>query len=148
MSTPVGAHNPITPASFARRVDIWHQRVKGADFLQIEYEEAMSTAREGDMIYCDPPYSYTQAILYGAQDFSLENLFKVIGECKDRGVNIALSIDGTKKSDNFSCDLPIPQGLFEHEIMVNCGRSMLRRFQMGGATLEREVVKDRLLLTY
>jgi len=31
---------------------------------------------------------------------------------------------------------------------VNCGRSMLLRFQMAGETLENEVVHDRLLLTY
>ena len=36
----------------------------------------------------------------------------------------------------------------ELEAFVNCGRSMLRRFQMGGDTLEAEVVTDRLLLTY
>jgi DNA adenine methylase len=46
------------------------------------------------------------------------------------------------------CDIPIPDDLFEHEVAVNCGRSMLRRFQLGGETLEGEVVKDRLLLTY
>ena len=36
----------------------------------------------------------------------------------------------------------------EREIPVNVGRSMLKRFQMEGETLEAEVVKDRLLLTY
>ena len=61
---------------------------------------------------------------------------------------VALSIDGTKKSGRTVCDLPIPDGLFETEVFVNCGRSMLRRFQMGGHTLESEFVADRLLLTY
>jgi DNA adenine methylase len=42
----------------------------------------------------------------------------------------------------------MPESLFEREVFVNCGRSMLRRFQMGGQTLEGEVVADRLLLTY
>ncbi len=44
--------------------------------------------------------------------------------------------------------LPIPDGLFEREAFVNCGRSMLRRFQREGETLEYQVVTDRLLLTY
>lgn len=61
---------------------------------------------------------------------------------------MALSIDGNKKSGNYLCDLPIPDGLFENEIFVDCGRSMLRRFQLEGQTLENEVVSDRLLLTY
>lgn len=67
---------------------------------------------------------------------------------KARGVYVALSIDGTKRSGSHICRLPIPGGLFEREVLVNCGRSMLRRLQMGGRTLEGEVVADRLLLTY
>jgi DNA adenine methylase len=59
-----------------------------------------------------------------------------------------LSIDGTKRSGDKICNVPIPEELFEHEATVNCGRSMLRRFQMAGQTLETEVVADRLLLTY
>ena len=59
-----------------------------------------------------------------------------------------MSIDGSKKSGLVLCDLPIPPGLFEEEVFVNCGKSMLRRFQKRGESLEREVVADRLLLTY
>jgi DNA adenine methylase len=86
--------------------------------------------------------------LYGAQSFDLEHLFQVIADCKRRGVYVALSIDGTKKSGSKLCELPIPDGLFEREIFVHCGRSMLRRFQMDGQSLEQEHVSDRLLLTY
>jgi DNA adenine methylase len=148
MSTPCGIHTPISSESFARRVDEWHQRVKGSDFIQLEYEEAMSMARPGDLIYCDPPYSFSQAILYGAQSFDLEHLLDVIDRCKSRGIYVVLSIDGTKRSGDLICDLPIPKGLFAREISVNVGRSMLKRFQMNGKTLEGEVVADRLLLTY
>lgn len=148
MSTPCGAHSPISPKSFAQRVNKWHHRTKGAKFCVMDYEEAMNKTIQGDLVYCDPPYNHSQAILYGAQSFSLENLLRVIKNCKERGVFVALSIDGTKRSGNLICDLPIPEGLFEREIFVNCGRSMLKRFQMGGSTLENEVVSDRLLLTY
>ena len=72
----------------------------------------------------------------------------MIARCKERGVAVALSIDGTKRSGNRLCEVPIPVGVFEREVFVNCGRSMLRRFQMAGQTLEGEVVSDRLLLTY
>ncbi len=148
MSTPCGIHNPISPESFSRRVDEWHKRVSGTTFLQLEFEEAMNMAKPGDLVYCDPPYSYSQAILYGAQAFSLEHLLYIIGKCKARGVYVALSIDGTKRSGNMICNLPIPNGLFEHEILIDTGHSMLKRFQMNGKTLEGEKVSDRLLLTY
>jgi DNA adenine methylase len=148
MSTPCGIHEPISPASFSQRVDEWRRRTSGTNFFHREYEETMNLAEEGDLIYCDPPYTFSQSILYGAQSFDLANLFEVILRCKQRGVYVALSIDGTKKSGSFVCSIQIPDGLFERELSVNCGRSMLKRFQMNGKTLESEVVSDRLFLTY
>ena len=148
MSTPCGPHTPIRPESFAARVDEWRRRTKGAEFARLDYREAISRAKSGDLVYCDPPYTHSQAILYGAQTFRLVDLLTTIADCKARGVFVALSIDGTKRSGDKVCDLPIPDGLFEREVLVNCGRSMLRRLQMGGQTLEGEVVADRLLLTY
>jgi DNA adenine methylase len=148
MSTPCGVHYPISPESFAQRVDDWHRRTLGTTFELMDYDEAMSRTKAGDVVYCDPPYTHSQTILYGAQSFALEHLFEVIARCKKAGVFVALSIDGTKRSGEVTCHLPIPKGLFEREALVNCGRSMLRRFQMNGKTLESELVADRLLLTY
>jgi DNA adenine methylase len=61
---------------------------------------------------------------------------------------VALSIDGYKKSGTKHVEITPPAKLFANEYFVNCGRSMLRRFQLGGQTLEGEVVADRLLTTY
>ncbi len=148
MSTPCGPHKPMPPDSFAERADDWHSRTRGTEFKRLDYREAFARARDGDLVYCDPPYTHSQAILYGAQRFRLSQLLGVIADAKARGVRVAMSIDGTKRSGEHVCDLPIPDGLFEREVLVNCGRSMLRRLQMGGQTLEGEVVADRLLLTY
>ena len=148
MSTPCGPHTPVSAASFAKRVKEWSERVRGSEFKLLDYREAMSHAGAGDVVYCDPPYTHTQAILYGAQSFSLADLMKAIGEAKDRGAHVILSIDGTKKTGMVLCDIAIPDGLFEREVSVNVGRSMLRRFQREGETLEDDVVSDRLLMTY
>lgn len=101
MSTPCGVHKPISPDTFGERVDEWFARTRGTEFEVMEFEQAMSIARNGDLIYCDPPYTYTQSILYGAQSFSLQRLLEVIADCKDRGVFVALSIDGSKRSGDF-----------------------------------------------
>lgn len=148
MSTPVGAHKPMPPDNFANRAYAWHERVRHANFVHADYKELLSSARRGDVVYCDPPYQDSQAILYGAQAFVLEELFQSIQDCKNRGVFVALSIDGTKKSGKNTIDVNPPAGLFNREIMVQCGRSMLKRFQMTGRSLESEEVSDRLLLTY
>ena len=148
MSTPCGVHEPIKPSSFKHRVDLWHSRLKHADFCLLDYKYAMNKAKEGDLIYCDPPYVHSQDIIYGGQNFKLQELLETINDCKARGVFVVLSIDGTKKSGEYLCDLQIPDGLFEKEICVNVGKSMLKRFQMEGQILESENVTDRLLLTY
>jgi DNA adenine methylase len=148
MSTPCGIHKPIPPEQFALRVDAWKRFTAGTRFELMDYKAAMDMAQPGDLIYCDPPYSHSQSILYGAQTFDLRDLLLTIQRCKTRGVYVALSIDGSKRSGNLLCNIPIPEGLFEREAFIDCGRSMLKRFQMDGQTLEKEVVADRLLLTY
>ena len=148
MSTPCGVHRPITPQAFAKRVDEWHRRTARTCFRVADYRDAMRQTKPGDLVYCDPPYSHSQAILYGAQDFALRELFETIADCKKRGVYVALSIDGKKKSGRKVCDLPVPSGLFEQELFVNCGPSMLKRFQMEGRSLKDHYVADRLLLTF
>lgn len=148
MSTPCGIHEPISPVSFNRRVDTWHERVQGTEVRLADYREVMAEARAGDLIYCDPPYTYSQSILYGAQLFDLRELFCAVAACKERGVYVAVSLDGTKKSGDLFCALDIPGGLFERELRIDCGRSMLKRFQREGQSLEDEQVSDRLLLTF
>ncbi len=148
MSTPIGPHNPIPAAAFAKRVDEWHSRLSHCDFVQADFADLMRQAKRGDVVYCDPPYTHTQSILYGAQTFELRRLLTAIEDCKRRGVYVLLSIDGTKKSGSTTCRLELPAGLFEREVRIEVGRSMLRRLQMTGETLEGELVSDRLLLTY
>lgn len=148
MSTPCGVHDPISPASFDQRVELWVERTRGTQFVHADFAEAMRQARPGDLVYCDPPYADSQAILYGAQGFSLTRLFEAIEDCKARGVSVALSIDGSKYSGAKLCDVPVPTGLFAREQVIQVGRSMLKRFQMDGRSLEAHHVTDRLLLTY
>ena len=121
MSTPCGVHRPISPESFAARVWEWERRTRGVTFMEADFEEVTETAAAGDLVYCDPPYLHSQGILYGAQSFDLTRLFEAIARAKGRGVRIALSIDGTKNSGGVRCKVPIPKGLFEVEVFVNCG---------------------------
>jgi DNA adenine methylase len=81
-------------------------------------------AQRGDLVYCDPPYTHSQGILFGAQQFRLTELLNCIADCRRRGVLVALSIDGTKRSGERACDLLIPDDRFEREILVHCGRFM------------------------
>ncbi len=147
ISTPCGVHEPISVDSFRKRVDVWYQRVRATEFVHADFEDVFADVRHGDVVYCDPPYSDSQSILYGAQRFSLPRLFEAIERAKSKGAFVALSIDGSKRSGRHQVPIEIPAGLFQREERLHCGRSMLRRFQLKGETLENEHVTDRLLLT-
>ena len=108
----------------------------------------MDKAQPGDVVYCDPPYTHSQSIIYGAQTFNIETLFNKIVECKARGVYVMLSINGTRESNKKDISVTPPMGLFEREIFVNCGTSMIDRLQNAGQTMQNEVVHDKLLLTW
>lgn len=148
MSTPKGPHKPISPEEFSSRVDLWHSLIKDTSFETMSFEKCMDMAKAGDVIYCDPPYTHSQNIIYGAQSFNIETLFTKIEECKSRGVHVMLSINGTRESSKKDISVTPPSGLFEREIVVNCGTSMIDRLQNAGQTMNNEVVHDKLLLTW
>lgn len=148
MSTPRGPHKPIAPDTFAKRVDMWHQLLKKASFKCEDYSKAMDRAKCNDVIYCDPPYTHSQSIIYGAQQFSVDDLFRKIEECKNRGVKVILSINGTRKSKREDISVTPPEGLFERKLSVNCGISMIDRLQHTGEEMIDMKVEDQLLLTW
>lgn len=148
MSTPKGPHSPIKPSVFANRVAIWSGLIQKADFYTESFEEAMMKPQHGDVVYCDPPYTHSQSIIYGAQDFNINSLWDKIAECKERGVCVMLSMNGTRESKKKDISIDIPAGLFERELIVNCGTSMIDRLQNSGKDMIDEVVHDKLLLTW
>ena len=148
MSTPRGPHKPISPETFKKRVALWHNLLQKVDFQCESYISAMDKAKEGDVVYCDPPYTHSQSIIYGAQDFNIDTLFQKITECKQRGVKVILSINGMKNSKKTDISVTPPGGLFERKLLVNCGTSMIDRLQNNGKHMEDKKVDDQLLLTW
>lgn len=148
MSTPRGPHSPIKPDSFYDRVMIWNSLLKDVTLSCESYEVAMSRAKDGDVVYCDPPYTHSQSIIYGAQEFSIEHLFNIIAECKERGVRVLLSINGMRDNGTKDISITPPPNLFERRIIVSCGTSMIDRLQNTGRVMENKKVDDQLLLTW
>jgi DNA adenine methylase len=51
----------------------------------------------------------------------------------------------SKKKNIYVC---IPKGLFERELLINCGTSMIDCLQNSGKDMIDEQVHDKLLLTW
>ena len=148
MSTPRGPHKPIPPEAFEKRVALWHELLEKASFQAESFTTAMNKPQAGDVVYCDPPYTHSQSIIYGAQDFKINDLWTKIDDCKHRGVKVMLSINGTRESRRKDVSIDIPEGLFERKIIVDCGTSMIDRLQNSGKKMVNEKVDDLLLLTW
>lgn len=148
MSTPKGPHNPIKPSIFANRVLLWHELLEKVSFQTESFSVAMNKPTEGDVVYCDPPYTHSQSIIYGAQDFNINDLWLKIDQCKSRGVKVMLSINGMRESRKKNISVDIPDGLFERKIVIDCGISMIDRLQSSGKVMIDENVDDLLLLTW
>lgn len=148
MSTPRGPHKPIPPEAFEKRVELWSELIQKADFSTASFEDAMKLPQAGDVVYCDPPYTHSQSIIYGAQDFQIERLWDRIEECKARGAYVMLSINGMRESRKKDISVAVPDGLFEREILIDCGTSMIDRLQNSGKEMTGEKVHDKLLLTW
>lgn len=148
MSTPVGPHNPISPDSFEKRVHIWHELLKDVQFTMNDFKDEISKAGKGDVVYCDPPYTHSQGILYGAQDFLIDDLWDAIGDAKNRGAMIFLSINGSRESRKKDISIKAPEGLFEREIDIDVGISMVDRLQKNGKKMDNAEVFDKLMITF
>lgn len=148
MSTPRGPHKPISPATFEKRVMLWSDLIQKSEFQVASFDESMKIPSKGDVVYCDPPYTHSQSIIYGAQDFHIEQLWDSIAECKSRGAYVMLSINGMRESQKKDISAEIPLDLFEREILVDCGTSMIDRLQNSGCEMTNEKVHDKLLLTW
>ncbi|MFJ7375479.1 DNA adenine methylase [Lysinibacillus capsici] len=148
MSTPIGPHKPIPPEEFSKRVNIWNQLLQNVQFFNSDYKNMMALATEGDLVYCDPPYTHSQTIIYGAHSFNINELFDEIASCKKRGVKVMLSLNGAKKSGMEDVSIQPPEGLFERIIDVSCGISMINRLQRSGERMVGEEVTDVLMLTW
>ena len=148
MSTPRGPHKPISPEQFESRVIQWNSLLQKASFTCESYTEVMKRPQKGDVVYCDPPYTHSQSIIYGAQDFDIDTLWDSIAGCKERDAKVMLSINGMRDSKKTDISAIPPVGLFERRLLVNCGTSMIDRLQNNGKKMEDKTVDDQLLLTW
>lgn len=148
MSTPRGPHKPISPETFEKRVNLWSNLIENVNFSCESFSNLMDSPGENDVVYCDPPYTHSQSIIYGAQNFDINDLWDKIEGCKNRGAHVLLSINGMRESQRKDISLEIPKGLFKRQFFVDCGISMIDRLQHNGKKMDNEEVHDKLLLTW
>jgi len=81
----------------------FHQKAKKATFKHQDFEKLVTATKQGDVIYCDPPYvpltDSANFTAYSAGGFDLvqqHRLAELANECQQRGVPVLISNHDTK----------------------------------------------------
>jgi len=103
----------------------------------------MDRAQSGDLIYCDPPYTQPKPSSMGTvvQPRSLVPDYRAVKpETEFRGGQHRRhkTLWQTRAESHYDSRW----SLFERELFIDVGRSMLKRFQMDGQTLEHEIARN------
>jgi len=100
-NVPFGRYkNPIFPR---KQVEQFAQAGQAIEFHNIQFEEAMSAAKSGDVVYCDPPYAplsltanftgYTEGTFGAKEQIRLAELAR---ELQARGIPVVISNHDTE----------------------------------------------------
>ena len=112
------------PKNLAPNVFMISSFLKGkTEFSSVDYRDVTKTARQGDIVYMDPPY---QGVCSTRDSRYFSGIvFDEFGECVDdlnrRGIDFVISYDGTCGEKQYGVDLPKELNL--KKIMLNAGLS-------------------------
>ena len=112
------------PKNLAPNVFMISSFLKGkTEFSSVDYRDVTKTARQGDIVYMDPPYQgvcstrdsrYFSGIVF-------DEFVECVDDLNRRGIDFVISYDGTCGEKQYGVDLPKELNL--KKIMLNAGLS-------------------------
>lgn len=113
----------IKPDTLEKIILDWSNRIKGTEFLASDYRQTTANAKEGDLIYLDPPYFYTKGRYYGGIDF--DDFINYLEDLNNRKIKYILSFDGIRGDESFLVD--IPKKLYKRHVLIPSGHSSFKK---------------------
>ena len=145
----VGGRNGIKPSELQNVFDAWGKVIDNVDieFICDNYDKVISDAKEGDVIYMDPPYEKIIGI-YITNTFNNIALFENIRKLTNNKVKVFMSYDGKSGSTDYTSD-SVPLDLFVRHIYVNSGHSSFKKLKSKSAgTDNKAMLYDSLYINY
>ncbi|WP_024621590.1 DNA adenine methylase [Metaclostridioides mangenotii] len=113
----------INPKTLKNTIMKWSIRIANIQFIHADYRQTTKDAKEGDLVYLDPPYFSTKGRYFGTIDYS--DFIEYLYDLKKRKINYILSYDGTR--DDISYIVDIPKDLYNEHILLESGNSTFRK---------------------
>jgi DNA adenine methylase len=145
----VAARNGISPDELQKTFDAWSNVMNDIDieFICDSYDNVISNAKEGDLIYMDPPYENVTG-MYFAKPFNNKDLFNIIREINKKNIKLCMSYDGKSGSTDYT-SLSVPEDLFIQHIYINSGHSSFKKLKSKTVgTDNKAMLYDSLYMNY
>jgi len=145
----VAGRDGITPSELQNVFDAWGKVIDNVDieFKCISYEQVITNAKDGDVIYMDPPYEKITGI-YITNTFNNSSMFDIIRDLTKRNVKVFMSYDGKSGSTDYTSD-SVPSDLFVRHIYINSGHSSFKKLKSKSVgTDNKAMLYDSLYINY
>ena len=113
----------IVPDNLEKIILDWSKHIQGTEFIAADYTITTETAKEGDLIYLDPPYFHTKGRYYGTIDF--DAFLAYLEKLNSKGIKYMLSFDGIRGENDFTVELP--KELYKHHEFIPSGNSSFKK---------------------
>ena len=128
----------IKPESLRKIILDWS--IQNTTFFADEYSITTATAKQGDLVYLDPPYFHTKGRYFGTIDF--DKFLEYLANLNERSIKYMLSFDGKRGDEDFTVD--IPKELYKRHVFIPSGNSTFKKV----IDKETEMVLESLYLNY
>lgn len=130
----------ILPNKLEEIILDWSKHIQNTTFLHGDYKSTTIDAKDGDVIYLDPPYFNTKGMYYGNIDF--ESFLEYLETLNKKNIKYILSYDGKRDDVDYTRD--IPKELYKRHTYIHSGNSTFKKIM----SKEKSSVLESLYLNY
>lgn len=142
----------ITPEELKSVINSWSYVIDSfidnggtIDFICKSYNEVICDAKEGDLIYMDPPYENTKG-MYFCKGFDPDLFWDILKKLNDKNIKWLLSYDGFTGKEDRTAEIPY---LYKRHEYVNAGHSSFKKLKSKSRGKEsKDLVRDSLYINY
>ena len=137
-----------TPEELQSVFEAWGNVMDNIDieFYCDSYINIIKDAKEGDIVYMDPPYENTTG-MYFSSDFNNLQMYDEIRFLSSKNVKVLLSYDGFTGKENRTAN--VPEDIYKQHIYINSGHSSFKKLKSKSRGIgDKDVVYDSLYMNY
>ena len=116
------------------------------EFVNKSYDDVICDAKEGDVVYMDPPYENATG-MYFCKELDTKYFWNVLSKLNTKNVKWLLSYDGLSGDNDATANVP---NIYKTHEYVNSGHSSFKKLKSKSTKEKKnkDVVKDSLYINY